>query len=84
MRFGELPSWAIELSNSIRDGVLGSSYNVPNSDHMDFGSCNGKNEASPSPFPSDLLWREPLFDQLIVNLYHPCEVRYQLSNILPC
>ncbi|KAH7655015.1 tRNA (carboxymethyluridine(34)-5-O)-methyltransferase protein [Dioscorea alata] len=25
------------------------------------------------PLPSDLLWREPLFDQLIVNVYEPGE-----------
>lgn len=28
-----------------------------------------------SVLPADLLWREPLFDQLIVNLYQPGEVR---------
>lgn len=27
------------------------------------------------PLPSDLLWREPLFDQLIANRYKPGEVR---------
>ncbi|PON65699.1 Alpha-ketoglutarate-dependent dioxygenase AlkB-like [Parasponia andersonii] len=71
MRFGQLPSWAMELSDSIRDVVVSSSYNV-HDDDMELGiSYNGRNGAS--PFPSDLLWREPLFDQLIVNLYHPGE-----------
>jgi hypothetical protein len=27
------------------------------------------------PLPSDLLWREPLFDELIANRYKPGEVR---------
>lgn len=31
--------------------------------------------------PSDLLWREPLFDQLIVNVYQPGEVRYNFTLI---
>ena len=53
MRFGDLPSWATEISNSIYD--------------------EAKKEAC--PFPSDLLLREPLFDQLIVNAYQPGEVR---------
>ncbi|XP_062088169.1 uncharacterized protein P8A3.02c [Humulus lupulus] len=71
MRFGELPSWAMALSDSIHDAVLSCSFNVP-TEPMDFGSCNGRNEL-PCPFPSDLLWREPLFDQLIANLYNPGE-----------
>lgn len=61
MRFGDLPAWAIELSASIRELVLSSS----NLDHEKDELC---------PFPPDLLWREPLFDQLIVNVYHPGEV----------
>ncbi|KAF3436428.1 hypothetical protein FNV43_RR23520 [Rhamnella rubrinervis] len=61
MRFGDLPAWAIELSASIHEVVLSSNYAVD----------DGKDE--PCPFPPDLLWREPLFDQLIVNVYHPGE-----------
>lgn len=34
------------------------------------------------PLPSDLLWREPLFDQLIVNVYEPGEVRTLLSHAI--
>ncbi|XP_015891969.2 alkylated DNA repair protein ALKBH8 homolog [Ziziphus jujuba] len=60
MRFGDLPAWATELSASIRDVVLSSN----NLDHGEDELC---------PFPLDLLWREPLFDQLIVNVYHPDE-----------
>lgn len=70
MRFGELPSWAIELSDSIRDVVLSSYRDVL--DPVELGSCNGLNEAF--PFLPDLLSKDPLFDQLIVNLYHPGEV----------
>lgn len=55
MRFGDLPSWAIELSDLILESV--ESVDLP-------------------VLPADLLWREPLFDQLIVNLYQPGEVRY--------
>lgn len=55
MRFGDLPSWATELSDLIRETV--ESVDLP-------------------VLSADLLWREPLFDQLIVNLYQPGEVRY--------
>ena len=55
MRFGDLPSWATELSDLILESV--ESVDLP-------------------VLPADLLWREPLFDQLIVNLYQPGEVRY--------
>ncbi|XP_071921394.1 uncharacterized protein P8A3.02c [Coffea arabica] len=68
MRFGNLPQWAIELSNSIKEAVfvghyLSESMNLPTHD-------KGK-EAY--PLPPELLWREPLFDQLIVNTYQPGE-----------
>ncbi|KAF4364479.1 hypothetical protein F8388_007056 [Cannabis sativa] len=69
MRFGELPSWAMALSDSIHDAVLSCSIHVP----TDLESCNGRRNELVSPFPSDLLWRQPLFDQLIANLYHPGE-----------
>ncbi|CAN7089301.1 unnamed protein product [Brassica rapa subsp. narinosa] len=52
MRFGDLPSWATELSDLILESV--ESVDLP-------------------VLPADLLWREPLFDQLIVNLYQPGE-----------
>ncbi|CAH8273402.1 unnamed protein product [Arabidopsis lyrata] len=52
MRFGDLPSWATELSDLIRETV--ESVDLP-------------------VLSADLLWREPLFDQLIVNLYQPGE-----------
>lgn len=72
MRFGELPGWAIELSNSIREVVFHS-----DSEHLfeivDTDACEKVKEIY--RFPSELLWREPLFDQLIVNIYQPGEVR---------
>ena len=55
MRFGDLPSWATELSDLILESV--ESVDLP-------------------VLPADLLWREPLFNQFIVNLYQPGEVRY--------
>ncbi|EXB40846.1 Alkylated DNA repair protein alkB-8-like protein [Morus notabilis] len=73
MRFGELQPWAIEISDSIRDAVISSHQDVDLDHPMELGSCNGLHEASPFPFPSHLLSRNPLFDQLIVNLYHPGE-----------
>uniref|UniRef100_A0A7N0UIR7 Fe2OG dioxygenase domain-containing protein n=1 Tax=Kalanchoe fedtschenkoi TaxID=63787 RepID=A0A7N0UIR7_KALFE len=60
MRFGDLPQWALELSIYIRDGLFN-----------EHDSSNGHNEALSLPLK---LWqREPLFDQLIVNMYQPGE-----------
>ena len=77
MRFGELPTWAFELSDSIREGVISSCHGAL--DPLEPESYTGQNEVC--PFPSDILWREPLFDQLIVNVYHPGEVR---KRLWPC
>ncbi|KAL6210400.1 hypothetical protein ACLB2K_015632 [Fragaria x ananassa] len=71
MRFGDLPGWAAELSDSIKEVVLscGSDSHL-----IELGSsCGGKKNVS--PFSPELLVREPLFDQLILNLYQPGEVR---------
>ncbi|KAL3572416.1 hypothetical protein D5086_026320 [Populus alba] len=66
MRFGDLPSWAIELSNSIREVVLyGDRIHEP-------PSCAGSDRGEAACWlPPDLLSREPVFDQLIVNVYQP-------------
>ncbi|CAL0321170.1 unnamed protein product [Lupinus luteus] len=56
MRFGDLPTWAIQLSHSICDSVLAAS----DDDQL-------------LPLPLDLLLRQPLFDQMIVNQYQPGE-----------
>ena len=70
MRFGNLPEWVTELSHSIREVVLFSDYV---SERMDSVTCDGESKAC--ILPSEILWREPLFDQLIVNVYQPGEVR---------
>lgn len=70
MRFGNLPEWATELSHSIREVVLFSDYV---SEHMDSDTSDG--DKKPCLLPSEILWREPLFDQLILNVYQPGEVR---------
>ncbi|WOL17820.1 hypothetical protein Cni_G26613 [Canna indica] len=70
MRFGDLPGWAAQLSQLVREAVWFS----------DVSPASGK-ELSPTvehgedcwPLPLDLLWREPLFDQLIANVYNPGE-----------
>ncbi|KAJ9187762.1 hypothetical protein P3X46_003183 [Hevea brasiliensis] len=68
MRFGDLPSWAIELSNSIREVVLFGDQICKSADSV---SCEG--DKGTCIIPTNLLWREPLFDQLIVNVYQPGE-----------
>jgi hypothetical protein len=69
MRFGDLPPWAVELSTLVRECILIGDVDVGNSP----GWMNGDEDAC--PLPSDLLWREPLFDELIANRYKPGEVR---------
>ncbi|KAI3991965.1 hypothetical protein MKX01_012910 [Papaver californicum] len=58
MRFGDLPSWVIQLSNSIREAIC---FNQDGDDD-DGGDEMGV-------LPSNLLWRELFFDQLIANAY---------------
>lgn len=70
MRFGDLPSWAAELSHSIRKVVLASDFVL---EPIVLGSTEKLNENACS-FPSYLFCREPLFDQLILNSYQPGEV----------
>jgi len=66
MRFGDLPFWADELSDCIREAICGSERETNIED------CD--NEAS--ILPSQLLLRDPFFDQLIANVYQPGEVRF--------
>lgn len=71
MRFGDLPGWATELASLVREVVS-------------FGQISFKGgkilvaeqqfTEDLCPLPFDLLWREPLFDQLIVNVYKAGEV----------
>jgi hypothetical protein len=74
MRFGDLPSWAVELSALIHEAIcfgdvrVGCGLELKNEDE---DAC---------PLPSDLLWRKPLFDQMIANRYEPGEVRDYLCS----
>ncbi|PRQ26351.1 putative tRNA (carboxymethyluridine(34)-5-O)-methyltransferase [Rosa chinensis] len=69
MRFGDLPDWAAELSDSIHKVVLSCDSD---SHPIELGSARGGKQ-NVSPFPSELLSRVPLFDQLILNSYQPGE-----------
>ncbi|RDY02139.1 SPAP8A3.02c, partial [Mucuna pruriens] len=64
MRFGlqHLPEWAIPLAHSIRRSVLATQVQV-----------QAQAQQHPPPFPLQLLHREPLFDQMIANVYQPGE-----------
>lgn len=66
MKFGDLPSWALQLSNLIYDATC--AYTLAN-------ECLFPHSDVRSHLPLDLkiLWRLPLFDQLIANCYHPGE-----------
>ncbi|KAF6142632.1 hypothetical protein GIB67_015118 [Kingdonia uniflora] len=68
MRFGDLPAWAVELSEAIRVAV---SSRECMHEYNEWETCDLDKEVC--PLPSNLLWREPLFDQLIVNTYQPGE-----------
>ncbi|CAO2144984.1 unnamed protein product [Urochloa humidicola] len=67
MRFGDLPSWAIELSTLIREAICVGDVSV------DVGAEMTNEDEDACPLPSDLLWREPFFDQMIANRYNPGE-----------
>ncbi|XP_047319864.1 uncharacterized protein LOC124923821 isoform X2 [Impatiens glandulifera] len=67
MRFGDLPTWATELSDSISEAVHFSEHGP---DSLEC-TTSVDNEDACNIFPPNLMWREPLFDQLIVNVYQP-------------
>ncbi|KAK4763316.1 hypothetical protein SAY86_009084 [Trapa natans] len=67
MRFGDLPGWVNGLSYSIREALL-------SGDNLSEPSFTSEEETLFPILPLELLGREPLFDQLIVNLYHPGQV----------
>ncbi|KAK1277749.1 hypothetical protein QJS04_geneDACA007292 [Acorus gramineus] len=65
MKFGNLPGWANELSGRIQNAVCSSRCDDLTPGHEDVEKM--------LPLPSEILWREPLFDQLIANVYEPGE-----------
>lgn len=67
MRFGDLPAWATELSRFIHKAVAFCEI-VAISRDLESYYPNSKEVC---PMPTNLLWREPFFDQLIVNVYQP-------------
>lgn len=69
MRFGDLPSWAVELSALIREAICVGDASAG------LGAEATNEDEDACPLPSDLLWREPFFDQMIANRYRPGEVR---------
>lgn len=69
MRFGDLPPWAVELSALIHEAVCVGDASVG----LD-AEATKDDDNYECPLPSDLLWREPFFDQMIANRYKPGEV----------
>uniref|UniRef100_A0A804MVX9 Fe2OG dioxygenase domain-containing protein n=2 Tax=Zea mays TaxID=4577 RepID=A0A804MVX9_MAIZE len=67
MRFGDLPSWAVELSALIREAICVGDASAG------LGAEATNEDEDACPLPSDLLWREPFFDQMIANRYRPGE-----------
>lgn len=66
MRFGDLPQWATGLAKLIREVVH---FSGQVSEFVDIAACDDHRDTC--LLPSNLLWREPFFDQLIVNRYQP-------------
>nr|XP_016460672.1 PREDICTED: uncharacterized protein LOC107784116 isoform X2 [Nicotiana tabacum] len=75
MRFGDLPEWAVELSSSIHEAILFDNCVA------ELDNCEKGKEAC--IFPQDLLWRKPLFDQLIVNMYRPAKMLLTVQLVEP-
>ncbi|KAL6515990.1 hypothetical protein OROGR_019295 [Orobanche gracilis] len=68
MRFGDLPLWANAISYIIRESILLHGFSSEATDSMSDGTSKES-----CLLPSDLIWRNPLFDQFIVNIYQPGE-----------
>ncbi|XP_020582657.1 uncharacterized protein LOC110026158 isoform X4 [Phalaenopsis equestris] len=79
MRFGDLPSWATDLSRLIQKAVCFSEKDPDNDLELD---CEEQQIDESGPLPFNLLWREPLFDQLITNVYQPGNMRSCRSNAI--
>ncbi|XP_062028722.1 uncharacterized protein LOC133744668 [Rosa rugosa] len=74
-----LPDWAAELSDSIHKVVLSCDSD---SHPIELGSARGGKQNG-SPFPSELLSRVPLSDQLILNSYQPGETDFMSVHFSP-
>lgn len=70
MRFGDLPEWASELCGLVQRAIC--CYDVMCKICNISTTCPHEDQKG-SPFSPELLWREPLFDQMIVNSYQPGE-----------
>ncbi|XP_042377691.1 uncharacterized protein LOC121970798 isoform X1 [Zingiber officinale] len=70
MRFGDLPGWATKLSRLVCEAVWFSEVSPAADTESIVGDQYGEDCW---PLPLDLLQREPLFDQLIANVYYPGE-----------
>lgn len=66
MRFGELPGWALTLSSRISSSICAFNREQPE------GIVCQKSSRD-APLADDILYKEPLFDQMIVNSYQPGE-----------
>lgn len=76
MRFGDLPSWAVELSALIREAICVGDASAG------LGAEATNEDEDACPLPSDLLWREPFFDQMIANRYRPGHLCSRRSDAL--
>ncbi|KAG1365225.1 alkylated DNA repair protein ALKBH8 [Cocos nucifera] len=70
MRFGDLPEWATELTRLVCEAVCLGQVSFEASRESTFEDQDAEETC---PLPLNLLWREPLFDQLIANVYEPGE-----------
>ncbi|KAH9298187.1 hypothetical protein KI387_029869, partial [Taxus chinensis] len=70
MRFGDLPEWALKLCGQVQFAIC--SYPAVCKICNISTSCSHEDEKC-MPLSLELLGREPLFDQMIVNVYQPAE-----------
>lgn len=70
MRFGDLPEWASKLCGLVERAIC--CYDVMCQICNISTACPHEDQKG-SPFPPELLWREPLFNQMIANSYQPGE-----------
>ena len=74
MRFKDLPRWAVGLSDRIYQAICAYIFA---DDSLSLYSSS-QNDSTDFPLNLGVLSRVPLFDQMIVNQYHPSEVNYAM------